>query len=81
MPQVVERRSKRYKEAAKKAGEDYDAAVVAADEAQDDGDDTGLWGLTGLLGLLGLAGLKRRKDTDHRVAAAGPATGTVPPRV
>lgn len=55
--------------------------VVAADEAQDDGDDTGLWGLTGLLGLLGLAGLKRRKDTDHRVAAAGPATGTVPPRV
>jgi MYXO-CTERM domain-containing protein len=51
--------------------------TVVAQEAEDDGDNTGLWGLAGLLGLLGLAGLKRRKDADHTVART---PGVNPPR-
>lgn len=53
-----------------------------AEEAEDDGDKTGLWGLAGLLGLLGLLGLKRRNDHRATPAAGNPANpgyGT-PPR-
>jgi MYXO-CTERM domain-containing protein len=57
------------------------STVLAADEAQDDGDNTGLWGLAGLLGLLGLIGLKRRNDVDGRVTTANAAGRGTDPRV
>jgi LPXTG-motif cell wall-anchored protein len=55
------------------------ATTLAQQEAEDDGDNSGLWGLAGLLGLLGLLGLKRRNDVDRRVSlAAAPGRGTNP---
>lgn len=55
------------------------STTLAQEQAEDDGDNTGLWGLAGLLGLLGLLGLKRRNDVDRRVGpASAPGRGPNP---
>lgn len=40
-------------------------STVAVEEAESDGDKTGLWGLLGLLGLAGLAKRKESADTNR----------------
>lgn len=40
-------------------------STVAVEEAESDGDRTGLWGLLGLLGLAGLAKRKESADTNR----------------